>query len=84
MGGACGTYGGEEGCLKKFERKNSRSVFVAMSNLAMILPVVLVCMYHKDLILSVETTCAICLRLYAAYIVHVKAGKCKTYTDLYP
>jgi len=45
MGGAYGTYGGEEECLQNFERKNYRSVFVVMSNLAVMHPVVHECMY---------------------------------------
>jgi len=66
MGGACGTYGGEEECLQNFERKNYRSVFVVMLNLAMVHPVVHECMYHKVFISADDTTRAICLSFCAA------------------
>jgi hypothetical protein len=74
MGGACGTYGGEEKCLQSFERKNYRSVHDVMLNLTVIHPVVHECMYHKVLspFCARYTTCAVCLRFCAVYFAYMR------------
>jgi hypothetical protein len=72
MGGAWGAYGGEEECVQNFERKNYRSVFVVILNLAVMHPVAHECVYHKVFISSGDTTCAICLRFCAAYFAYMR------------
>jgi hypothetical protein len=72
MGGACGTYGGEEECPQNFERKNYRSVFVVMLKNAVMHPIVHECMYHKIFISAGDSTCAICLRFCAAYFAYMR------------
>jgi hypothetical protein len=72
MGGACGTYGGEEESLQNSERKNYRSVFVVMLNLAVIHPVVRESVYHKVFISAGDTRRAICLRLCVVYFADMR------------
>lgn len=72
MGGACGTYWGEEECVQNFERKNYRSVFVVMLNLAVMPPVVYECMHRKVFISAGDTTCAICSTFCAVYFAYMR------------